>query len=281
MTGAPVYPFGVRHRRGRLRLWAAQAHVAVTARLDRSVGPIEDAADCCFVVGCGNSGTTLVASRLGNHPLVRLIPAETNIFEPRRPLARARARFVRESAAARAEGKALLVEKTPKHVHAVARIRRILPVARFVALVRNPYDTCLSLKLRVAGRGWGGLDYAIERWLIDTGAVLTLRDDPGVLTLRYEEVTAAPERWFRTLTDFVELPWDATILESGASAYAAVAQHTTTMRLRADQVRQPIRPNSGKWRSGLSEGEIAEVRVRTGALWQALGGDPEGDGYLA
>jgi hypothetical protein len=51
------------------------------------------------------------------------------------------------------------------------------------------------------------------------------------------------------------------------------------MRLRADQVSQPIRPNTGQWRSALSQEEIARIRDRTGALWQALGGEPGSDGY--
>lgn len=281
MSAQLVYPFGVRHRRSRPSLWAARAQAALTAWRDRFVAPLGQEGDCAFVVGCGNSGTTLVASRLGTHPLVRLIPAETNLFEPRRPLARARARFLHETAAARAEGKALVVEKTPKHVHALARIRRLLPGARFVGLVRNPLDTCLSLKLRTKGRDWGGLDYAIERWLIDTGAVADLRGDPRALVLRYEDLTSAPERELRRLAAFLDLPWHRSMLDATNSAYASIRQRTATMRLRADQVRQPIRPNSGKWRSGLTPDEIATVRERTAALWARLGGGPDGASYLA
>ena len=178
-------------------------------------------------------------------------------------------------------GKALVVEKTPKHVHALARIRRLLPGARFVGLVRNPLDTCLSLKLRTKGRDWGGLDYAIERWLIDTGAVADLRGDPRALVLRYEDLTSAPERELRRLAAFLDLPWHRSMLDATDSAYASIRQRTATMRLRADQVRQPIRPNSGKWRSGLTPDEIATVRERTAALWARLGGGPDGASYLA
>ena len=90
-------PLQARGRRGADR---------ANAGLDRFVPAIPESAAFAFVLGCGHSGTTLVASRLGNHPAVALIPEETNIFEPRRPLGRARRFLVAALAAARARGAA-------------------------------------------------------------------------------------------------------------------------------------------------------------------------------
>jgi hypothetical protein len=273
------YRFAVRHRRNRLRLAFAEAQIALRDWQARGVAPVAAPLVTCFVVGCGNSGTTLVASRLGLHPDAFVIPTETNIFEPRRSLARARARLVAAMDAARASGATVLVEKTPKHVHSLDRIRRLLPAARAIAVVRNPFDACLSIRKRFAAKRWGGLDYAIERWLIDNRAVLALRDDPLTTEVRYETLTTSPEAEFGRLLGFLGLSWDPGVLAAGASAYGTVTQRTSTMRLRADQVSQPIRPNTGQWRSALSQEEIARIRDRTGALWQALGGEPGSDGY--
>ena len=49
-------------------------------------------------------------------------------------------------AVARAEGKAVAVEKTPHHVNWVERILRQLPHSRFVVLVREPHGFALSYK---------------------------------------------------------------------------------------------------------------------------------------
>lgn len=273
------YPYAVRHRRGPLRMAFARGQIALRERLDRGVGPIVDPLAAAFVVGCGNSGTTLVAARLGNHPAVLVIPSETNVFEPRRSLGRARARLEAAMGEARAAGRTHLVEKTPKHVHAVARFRRLLPEARVVAVVRNPFDTCLSMRKRVSGRGWGGLDYAIERWLIDNRAVLALRGDPLASEVRYERLTADPEAELARLLGFLGLGWDPAVLAAEGSAYGTVAQRTGTMRKRVEQVAQPIRANTGQWRSELDPGEIARIRARTAALWHELGGEEGGDGY--
>jgi hypothetical protein len=47
---------------------------------------------------------------------------------------------------ARAEGKALWVEKTPHHIYHVDRIFKYLPSARFVITIRDPYSFILSYK---------------------------------------------------------------------------------------------------------------------------------------
>jgi hypothetical protein len=248
-----------------LRRAADRLRIALQARLDRGVPAVTDSAGVAFVLGCGHSGTTLVASRLGNHPEVALIPEETNLFEPRRPLAAARRALLDARADARRNGRRMLLEKTPKHVRVTGRIRRLLPEARLIVLVRNPLDTCLSLR----GRG-GTLTEAIDRWCVDNAAALRLADDPRARIVHYEDVTAEPEPAFRAMADFLGLPWDPAVLGT-ETAYGAVAQRTANMRLRAEQIARPIIANSGKWREGLTPAEIAEVRARTAELYARFG----------
>jgi hypothetical protein len=242
------------------------ARMALQAGLDRLVAPIPASSAFAFVLGCGHSGTTLIASRLGNHPAVALIPEETNLFEPRRPLARARRFLVAARARALGEGRQVVLEKTPKHVRVTGRLRRLLPEARLIVVVRNPLDTCLSLRKRE-----GTLEEAIDRWMVDNGAALALAGDPLARRVHYEEVTAEPEAAFRAMTGFLGLAWDDAVLGT-ASGYAATGQKTANMRLRAEQVSRPITKNSGKWREGLTAAEAATVRARTGELYARLGG---------
>ena len=242
------------------------ARMALQAGLDRFVPPVAESAAFAFVLGCGHSGTTLIASRLGNHPAIALIPEETNLFEPRRPLAGARRFLVAALARARGNGRQIVLEKTPKHVRVTGRLRRLLPEARLIVVVRNPLDTCLSLRKR-----GGTLEEAIRRWLVDNGAALALAGDPLARRVHYEAVTADPETELRAMTGFLGLAWDEGVLGT-ASGYAATGQKTDNMRLRAEQVSRPITQNSGKWREGLTAAEAAAVRARTGALYARLGG---------
>jgi hypothetical protein len=262
-TDRPI-PFRDPETRGLKRLSDA-LRIALHLRLDARVAPIHDSAGFAFVLGCGHSGTTLIASRLGNHPKVALVPEETNLFEPRRPLATARRALLTARAEAAADGDSLLLEKTPMHVRVTGRLRRLLPEARLVVVVRNPLDTCLSLRRR-----GGSLDEAIDRWLVDNGAAHRLAADPLARTFHYEDVTADPEPAFREMVAFLGLAWDPAVLGT-VTAYGSVAQKTPNMRLRAEQVSRPITPNSGKWRDGLTDAEVATIRARTTDLYARFG----------
>lgn len=238
---------------------------------DGAVAPLVDPLDACFVVGCGNSGTTLVASRLGEHPDAFTIPRETAMFRPRRRLREARGKLEGWMGKARTAEARCLVEKTPKHVHHIDRVRHLLPEARVVIVQRNPFDTVLSLKTRFRT----GVEFGIRRWLLDNAPALNLPEDDRTTRLHFERLTAAPEIELRRLVAFLGLPWDARVLESRGTAYKAVAHKMPTMRLRTQQVAEPIRPNDGKWRTHLSAAEIDRVRARTASLFEALGGDPD------
>jgi hypothetical protein len=270
-----VYPHAVRHQRGPLRLAATRGWCALNDGLDRDVPPLDAPLATGFVVGCGNSGTTLVAARLGNHPRAFVIPHETGMFRPTRRLARTRRKLQAWMHEARAAGARVVIEKTPKHVHAIGRLRRLLPEARVILVVRNPYDTCLSLKKR-----FGDLGFAIARWRLDNAAGLALRDDPRATVLRYERLTADPAAELARVLGFLGLDWHPAVLADGATAYDEARQRFRLMERRAAQVRQPIRANSGQWRRQLTAAEIALIRAETAVVWRALGGDPEGDGYL-
>ena len=87
---APPIPFRDPETRGRFKRVADAARIGANAGLDRFVPAIPESAAFAFVLGCGHSGTTLVASRLGNHPRGRADPGGDQLFEPRRPLGRAR-----------------------------------------------------------------------------------------------------------------------------------------------------------------------------------------------
>ena len=265
MSEAPI-PFRDPESRPFWKRGPDALRIALNRRRDRGMAPIPESRAFAFVAGCGHSGTTLIASRLGNHPAVALIPEETNLFEPRRPLRHARQALLAALAAARGAGREIVLEKTPKHVRVTGRIRHLLPDSRLILVVRNPLDTCVSLRKR-----GGTLGEAIDRWLIDNGAALAVLDAPFARLFHFEALTSDPEPAFREMIAFLGLPWDDAVLGT-ASAYAAVPQKTATMRLRAEQVARPIRPNAGAWRSGLTPAEAEEVRRRTAGLYASLGG---------
>lgn len=265
MIEAPI-PFRDPRSRPAWKRLPDALRIGLNRRLDEGVPPIPESGRAAFVMGSGGSGTTLVASRLGNHPSVLLLPHETNLFEPRRPLHRARRAFAAAFAEARAEGRQIVLEKTPKHVRVTGRLRHLLPEARLLVVIRNPLDTCLSLS-----KFDGTLEKAIESWTLDNAAALRLAGNPRALLVHYEDVTADPEPAFRAMTDFLGLPWDPAVLGADHT-YSRTPQRTANMRLRAEQVSRPISANTGKWRTGLTPADAARIRTRTAELYAKLGG---------
>jgi hypothetical protein len=233
---------------------------------DAAVRPLADSDAFCFVTGCGHSGTTLLASKLGLHPDVLLISRESNVFAPHHGLRRARIIVQEWLAFARQEHRPVILEKSPKHVHCVGRIRRLLPDSRIIVVVRNPLDTCASLYRR-----FGDLDLAIERWLMDNEAALAAREKPSTWLVRYEALTREPADTLSAACSFLGIPWDPGLLTRSGSVYGTDPGLRRNMAIRHEQVSQPIYDNNGKWAEVLDARQAARVGERTAGLAARLG----------
>jgi hypothetical protein len=236
------------------------------ALADLGVRPLPDGDSFGFVAGCGHSGTTLLASKLGLHPDVLLISRESNVFLPQHGLRIARVIAEEWLAFARQEDRRVILEKSPKHIHCIHRIRRLLPGARLIVMIRNPLDTCASLYRR-----FDDLDLAIERWLMDNEAALAARDGDATLLVRYEALTREPAATLSTACTFLGLDWDPELLTRSGSAYGTHPGLRRNMAVRHEQVSQPIYDNNGRWREVLDPRQASIVRERTAELATRLG----------
>ncbi len=248
-------PAWLRHR----SIMLAQAVPDLFARPHRSD------VDHVLICGCGHSGTTLLAAKLGQHSRVLLIERETGTFEGTVSAHCARRILTEWDYFARKLGKAAVVEKTPKHVQFIGKIRRILPESKLVFVCRNPLDNIASLYLR-----FKDLDACIGRWNADNRAVLANRERPGTHLVRYEDLVSAPREQISGLLGKLGFEWEPEILDPGRSTYAT-AGTKGTMAVRARQVQREITRNTGGWRKVFSQAEAETVIGRTRAVAGALG----------
>lgn len=235
--------------------------------------PITTEVTSCFVVGCGHSGTTLVAEKMGKNPQSFLVNRETDIFSPPAGLQHAKAAVREWLFFTKFNDKSLLIEKTPKHIHTVNRIRKVLPNSYIVALTRNPLDTIASLYRR-----FGDLDFSTERWLIDNEAVVKNKGKASdFLPMKYEELTATPAARFQEIFSFIKIPWDPEILKEGRSSFnkGTKMKDIEFSNMRVQQVEAAIRPNNGKWSKVFSDDQAKSVFRKTESLAQELGYDLE------
>jgi len=219
-----------------------------------------------FVVGMPRSGTTLIEQILASHPQVfgagelpnlrdaiaSIGPAgarASSFPEPmpnisREELRRLGSRYVSEITAL-APAARRIIDKMPSNFLFAGLIHLMLPHARIVHVVRDPFDTCMSCfsklftsgqnhtyDLAELGRYYRGYQALMEHWR----RILP----PGrILNVRYEDVVGDLESQARRIILHCGLAWNARCL----------AFHETERPVRtasAAQVRRPLYSGSIK-----------------------------------
>lgn len=193
-----------------------------------------------FLVGFPRSGTTLLDTVLMGHPDVHVLEEEpvlqavSDMLGDPASLARLtkgevdalRARYFEECASlAPASAGRLVIDKFPLHMARAPLIHRIFPDAKFIFLQRHPCDVVLSCFMQNFK-----LNYAMANFL-DIGDAARLYDlvvsywatcrklfPLHVQDLRYERMIEDMEGELRSLLTFLDLPWNAAVLDHQRTA---------------------------------------------------------------
>ncbi len=230
--------------------------------------PGHDEEGAIFIVGMPRTGTTLVERMLGRQGEVgeagelldfgQLLAAAAQRMAarpPGMPLAEASTRIdfaalgrdymagLRQAA----PGHRFVIDKMPINYMYCGMIRKALPKARIIHLVRDPMDTGYAVYKTMFSQAYPfSYDqaeladyYAAYRRLMQHWHEVM----PGqVLDVRYEELVTDPEGQARRLLEFCGLVWNDDVLAPEASDRPSTSAS-------ASQVRQPVHTGSvGKWR---------------------------------
>ncbi|HTR17868.1 MAG TPA: sulfotransferase [Acetobacteraceae bacterium] len=254
--------------------------------------------------GAARSGTTLLRSMLGRHPMIAGAP-ELTVFLSRisapadiagrldwepatveawQRTSRSQVEFierVRDAVLAEA-GKPIWAEKTPANVRRFGFIRRAFPRAKLVHIIRDGRDTVCSLRrkdfAKLRGAAWDSTQAALrcgELWAHDVRAGKRHRGDPAYYELRYEDLVRAPEETLRPLLAFIGVEWDDSVL-SGDAGQCPVSRGTNF--LIADEAVAAgglFASSVGRWRSELTEAQLAALRPVMAPLLRSLGYETE------
>ena len=154
-------------------------------------------------------------------------------------------------------GKPVLVVKTPSNVLIWARIAACWPDARFVYLLRHPAAVVASLHASF-DPAWhpdqdGSLDEAVAKVVRYTAAVEQARQGRDGCTVRYEDLTAAPETVVRDLCAFLGVPFEPAMLNYGRFGHAGFTAGLgdTSLNIRSGRI-QPPAPLPGQVPAGLA-----------------------------
>jgi tetratricopeptide (TPR) repeat protein len=213
-----------------------------------------------FIVGMPRSGTSLVEQILASHPQVwgaGELPFWNGVasevewksdLTAETPDIGAMARDYLRLLESLSVDAGRVVDKMPENFRHLGLLHAALPEARIIHVRRHPLDTCLSIyfqdfkaSLAYATDLSALAHYYRQYWrLMEHWRSLLPRD--RMLEVPYEAMVADPERWTRTLLEFVGLPWDARCLEFHQTRRSVVTASKW-------QVRQKISATSvARWR---------------------------------
>src|SRR6266568_3002718 len=160
--------------------------------------------------------------------------------------------------ALRRSGKPTLVVKTPSNVLVWERIAAAWPDARFIFLLRHPAAAVASLHSSF-DPAWrpeeaGSLDDAVTRGLRYMTVVEQARETLPGFTVRYEELTAEPEKVVRDLCGFLGVPFQQAMLDYGRFDHAGFTPGLgdSSLNIRSGRI-QPPAPVPAEIPAGLAE----------------------------
>jgi len=191
-----------------------------------------------FIVGCYNSGTTLLSTILGSHPDVAVLPYEGVVLTdglPRPesfgwnrmwckcqkemvPAENGRgekiARRIRRQWSFLFADRPVLLEKSIANTARTPFLNRHFRPAYFIYMIRNGYAAAEGIRNRAKPRKWGrdefGEKYPIElcaeQWAVSDRVMAA--DAPKLdrlMTVRYESFTENPAKAMADITKFLEI----------------------------------------------------------------------------
>jgi hypothetical protein len=162
------------------------------------------------------------------------------------------------------------IEKTPRHVLQLDVIGGAFPDAVFVDVVRDPIDVASSL-LGVPFESSRSVLSHAQRWTesIHAARAYSQTHPQRLRTVVYETLVREPEASVRALCEFVDLPFEPTMLEEfGRQAALNVGSAETWKR---DVGSGVLLDRKGIWRQRMSPGQAWLVAQATRGLRREFG----------
>lgn len=170
----------------------------------------------------------------------------------------------------RSRNSKIVGEKTPNHLLYMQTLQEFFPTARFIHIVRDPRAVVNSWKTVPWSTGSiGGNAEVWKRYMA------TARQSPpasgAIFTLHYEQLVAESENCLRRLCDFLDLQFDAKMLDYHANYSKRV--NVTREPWKGNAVRPVNNKSLTRWQQELSKAEIATIESAAGEEMCQLGYD--------
>ena len=181
-------------------------------------------------------------------------------------------------------GKPRWGDKTPTYLRRMTFIHNLLPEAHYVHIIRDGRDVALSIKDLWFGAN--SVDEAAYRWQADIEKARSQsRELPHYLEIRYEDLVSDTESTLRKVCDFIDILWDASMLDYYKTAEERMSEtweHSFNRERRMDERKKalhsltrepPQRDRVSRWRQEMSTTDRQRFEEVAGETLRGLGYD--------
>lgn len=217
-----------------------------------------------FVVGCSNSGTTLLTTILGRNSKVLALGDESYIFGQDKIYMKASIK--QWDIICRQFNKEIFVEKTPKHIYEIDRIFNFIPNAKILFIVRNPEDTVASLVTRGVN-----FSYAVKKYIYANNTGLHYANMNNVYLCRFEELVKNSKTEIYRICSFLSLEFEESMLSGTDSVFHIWSQtNQANKNKRSNEVTQKITDTTGSSSHVLSKEQIKFIEAKTSHITEMV-----------
>lgn len=207
-----------------------------------------------LMCGCGHTGSSILARIVGAHSSMYFVTQESGMFLANRYYIEDDY-MKRFNASAAAEGKSLILEKTPRHVWHVDYIRRKYPDSKFILTTRDGRETVASLYER-------SQDFQASLTRYQDDSILSLRQlgQQDTLLARYEDLIDAPASLMQQICGWIGVDFEPQMLlyhqkpiawnMDNPYSHGKLEEHD---HLRNKQVNSPLEKPSRHWSERLPQ----------------------------
>jgi protein-tyrosine sulfotransferase len=267
-----------------------------------SFGPVDAKAPFIFIGGIPRSGTTLMRAMLDAHPAVRC-GEETRVI-PRilalraqwkksdkewkrlqeagvsdRVINAAISSFIVQVIAGHGSPAERLCNKDPFTLKSTSYLSELFPRSKFILMLRDGRATVhsiISRKVTITGFDLNDFRQCLTKW--NAGISIMYEQCHAVgpercIMVHYEQLVLHPEREMRRLLEFLELPWNASVLHHEALIGKDISLSKTERS--SDQVVKPVNLDAlTKWVGNIPQDVVAEM-ADVAPMLRVLGYDPD------
>ena len=170
------------------------------------------------------------------------------------------------------QGKPRWGDKTPKYIDEVRRLSVLFPGAKFVHVIRDGRDVCMSLR----GFRWQGESiYSIgEYWrdVINAGKrAERLLGPEAYLEIDYEDIVLDPESSLRRVCEFLGEKYEARMLEFHKHAGENIADFEKEKGIHTKTSRAPKAEDTYRWKREMSAVHVAMFEAVAGPAMKLAG----------